>query len=238
MKTTFTIAFFTLFIFFNIQAQDKKFSFGLNLFPNVSDVIITNDGTAPDEQLDFYKEDEIPKLSFSGGFFVEYLLSPKSSIGIGLGYQNTGGKTKSTQLIFASDIDPSIGFTNNSGTEVQFIYNHHNIEIPLYYKFNFTKKFYLLTGTSGIINLYNTTTSVFYTTDSPIERNTEEDKESSYRDFNISTNIGFGYNYLNKENFLLFVQPSFQYGILGLTKNTPLNRNYFSIGISTGIKIL
>jgi hypothetical protein len=53
---------------------------------------------------------------------------------------------------------------------------------------------------------------------------------------NFSGNIGYGFDFLRKENFNLFFQPYAQYGILGVSKSAPLNRNFLSIGFVTGIK--
>ena len=48
--------------------------------------------------------------------------------------------------------------------------------------------------------------------------------------------IGFGLDYLNTDKLSLFVFPYLQYGFLGVSKSASLNRNFLSIGISTGIR--
>ena len=100
----------------------------------------------------------------------------------------------------------------------------------------FGDQFFVLIGTSSVINISNTQTSIQYFTDDSKEKNTEEDISTEFRRFNFSVNIGFGLDYLNTDKLSLFVFPYLQYGILGISKSASLNRNFLSIGISTGIR--
>ena len=221
-----------------IQAQEKKFDFGLNLFPNYSMGILANDGNTSASFENNIKELETWKPSVSANIFVEYNLTEKSAIGLGLGYQNNGERTKKLDLIFG--INPNTGeiITDPSEpSQARTIYNHHNIEIPVYYKHSFGERFYLLAGTSAIINISNTRTSVKYFSDGSEERNTSEDNSTDFRRINFSGNFGFGLDYVKKEKFSLFVHPFIQCGILGVSKSASLNRNILSLGISTGVKI-
>jgi hypothetical protein len=68
------------------------------------------------------------------------------------------------------------------------------------------------------------------------ERNTSKDESTDFRFVNFSGNIGYGFDFLRKESFNLFFQPYAQYGILGVSKSAPLNRNFLSIGFVTGVK--
>jgi len=63
------------------------------------------------------------------------------------------------------------------------------------------------------------------------------DVSTDFRKFNISANFGIGIDYVSNDNMSLFVHPLIQYGFLGISKTAPLNRNFFSVGISTGIRI-
>ena len=98
-------------------------------------------------------------------------------------------------------------------------------------------KFFILVGTSGLINIYNTTTSVQYFPNNSNERNIENDISTDYREFNISGNFGFGLDYFSTKKATFFLLPYIQYGILGISKSATLNRNFLSLGISTGIKL-
>jgi hypothetical protein len=227
-----------LFICAKSQAQDRKFDIGLSLMPSFSTGIISNDGTVSPTIEESVKEVETWKPSFSSTLFVEYTFNDNSIFGFGLGYQNNGERTKKLNLI--SGIDPLTGsplIDPAMPSQARFVYNHHNIEIPIYYKHLFSEKIYVTIGGSGLVNITNTKTSIKYYSGGDKAKNTIPDDETDFRRFNFSGNLGFGYNYLSKEKLTLFAQPYMQYGFLGLSKSAPLNRNSFSIGILMGVKI-
>ena len=236
MKTTIVVILFFLACI-NCQAQEKKIELGLGLFPNLSFAIQTNDGTAEDEILIGYQGMEIAKLAISSNIFVEYKLNKNSILGLGMGYQNNGSRTKKTALVFG--IDPITGNPISDPsfpTNARFVYTHHNIEIPLYYKYMFGEKLFVLIGGSSILNISNTQTIIQYHADGSKKRNTSKDNSTEFRRYNFSGNIGFGLDYLNTDKLSLFVFPYLQYGFLGVSKTAPLNRNFLSVGISTGIR--
>lgn len=236
MKTTIAVLVFFLACI-NCQAQENKFELGLGLFPNLSFAIQTNDGTPEDEILLGYQGMEIAKPSISSNIFVEYKINKNSILGLGMGYQNNGNRTKKTDLVFG--IDPITGNPISDPsfpTHARFVYTHHNIEIPLYYKYMFGDQFFVLIGTSSVINISNTQKSIQYFTNDSKEKNTEEDSSTEFRRFNFSGNIGFGLDYLKTDKLSLFVFPYLQCGFLRVSKSASLNRNFLSIGISTGIR--
>lgn len=237
MKLTIVILILTLFTWINGLSQENKFELGFGVFPNLAFAIQTNDGSVANEILVGYQGMEIAKPSISSNIFVEYKINKNSILGLGMGYQNNGSRTKKTDLVFG--IDPITGNPISDPsfpTHARFVYTHHNIEIPLYYKHMFGDQFFVLIGTSSVINISNTQTSIQYFTDDSKEKNTEEDSSTEFRRFNFSGNIGFGLDYLNTDMLSLFVYPYFQYSFLGVSESASLNRNFLSIGISTGIR--
>jgi len=172
-----------------------------------------------------------PNYSFETA---EYKLSTKSVIGFGLGYQNNGQRTKKTEARAFNMVDDPV-----LPNEFRFIDNHHNLEIPLYYKHNIGKQFYVFFGTSGIINLSNVSTIILYFDDSK-ERETQRETNNDivrFRRFNFYGDLGVGIDYLKKENYTLFVHPYVQYGFLGISQEASLNRKILSIGLTAGMKI-
>ena len=237
MKNIRITIFLALITSLTCQAQENKFDLGFNLFPNYSMGIITNDGGTPGEVESGY-QGETWKPSMSANVFVEYKLNKNSIIGLGMGYQNNGERTQKIDLFLGTDpitgnpiIDPSLP------TQAKFVYNHHNLEIPLYYRHLFGDRFFVLIGTSSIINIANTYASIKYFADESKERSTGEDNSTEFRRFNFSGNFGFGVDYLNTEKISLFVLPYVQYGVLGVSKSASLNRNFLSVGLSTGIRL-
>ena len=237
MKLTIVILILTLFTWINGLSQENKFELGFGVFPNFSLGVVTNDGSVPGEIESGVQDIEIAKPSISSSVFVEYKLNDKSIIGLGMGYQNNGSRTKKTDLVYG--IDPITGNPISEPsfpTQVEFRYNHHNVEIPIYYKHMLGDKFFVLIGTSSVINISNTQTSIQYFADESKERTIGEDNSTEFRRFNFSGNFGLGLDYLNTDKLSLFVFPYLQYGILGVSKSASLNRNFLSIGISTGIR--
>lgn len=225
-----TIVLIVLLTVFTSQAQERKFHFGANLFPNFSTGLITNNGKVSSTVESSYKGLETWKPSFSGNLFVEYFFNQKSILGFGIGYQNNGERTKKMDLVFGTPL-PSLPIQS------KFIYNHHNIELPVYYRYVFGKRFFVLAGISGIINISNTKNSILYYEDGRTESQTQKDNTTNFRRFNLSINLGLGIDYLKREKISLFVYPYAQLGILGISKTANLNRYSFSLGITTGFRI-
>ena len=235
MKTTIAVILFFLSSI-NCQAQANKLELGLSVFPNFSLGIISNDGSVPSEVESGYRDIEIAKPSISSTIFVEYSINEKSIIGLGMGYQNIGRRTKKEDVVWGINPDTGEANLDVNIAQIRNINSHYNIEIPLYYKRILGEKLFVLIGTSSILNISNTQTSIQYHADGSKKRNTWEDNSTDFRKFNFSGNIGFSYDYLNTEKLSLFVFPYLQYGFLGVSKTAPLNRNFLSVGISTGIR--
>ena len=236
MKTKIAVVLFFLTCI-NCQAQENKLELGLSVFPNFSLGIISNDGSVPSEVESNYRDIQIAKPSISSNIFVEYSINEKSIIGLGMGYQNNGSRTKKEDaMVWGINPITGEGFLEPNLVQVRNIYSHHNIEIPMYYKHIFGEKLFVLIGVSSILNVSNSSTSIQYHANGSKKRNTWEDNSTEFRKYNFSGNIGFGYDYLNIEKLSLFVFPYLQYGFLGVSKTAPLNRNFLSVGISTGIR--
>lgn len=220
-----------LFSWISGQTQEKKFDFGFSIFPNNSIGLLSNDGSVSADFETAVRDLETWKPSMSANVFVEYKWNENSVLGIGMGYQNNGERTIKLDGFPGSVVNPSLP------SQIRFVYNHHNIEIPIYYRQIFGERFFVQIGTSGVINLANTDTSVQYFVDGSKEKNTSPDVINEFRAFNFSGNFGVGFDYVSTGMISLFVLPYVQYGFLGVSKTAPLNRNYLSVGLSTGIRI-
>lgn len=235
MKNTILATCFILSAWFKCEAQESKFNFGVNLFPNYSLGIVSNDGTVPSYIESVYKDNETWKPSLSVGAFVELKLNKKSLLGAGVGYQNNGERTQKISSNYPGFYSPG-GRPVFEDIETRAVYSHHNVEIPLYFRYMLSSRIFLSAGTSGIINMANRISRITYYDDKPKEKTTVDDKSADYRRFNISGNIGFGFDYLKTKKMSLYAFPYVQYGFLGNAENAPLNRNFLSAGLSTGIR--
>ena len=172
MKATITIILFLLSSI-NCQAQENKLELGLSVFPNFSLGIISNDGSVPSEIESSYRDIQIAKPSINSNIFVEYSINEKSIIGLGMGYENNGSRTKKEDaMVWGINPDTGEAYLEPNLAQIRNIYNHHNIEVPLYYKHILGDKLFVLIGTSGIINISNTHTSIQYFADDSKKRNT------------------------------------------------------------------
>ena len=206
-------------------SQDqKKMELGVDLFPNYSIPIVSNSGNTPFTTTTVRRILESWKPSFSANIFGEYRLGEKSTIGFGFGYQNFGEQTiRVTQ----------------TGYDFWLVYNFHNLEIPLYYKYKFRNRFYIILGTSTLLHLSNSCSGkALYFDGSKHTYKNDEATFDDFRKFNLIGNFGLGFDYLNTEKISLFIKPYTQFGgFLGIWQQKDLYRYYLSIGISTGIRI-
>lgn len=247
MKTIIlTLLLFTTAISITAQTTPtiKKWGFGAEVFPNSTFEIIKNDGTVDSRTETFYRDLEKPKFCLSGQIYATYKLNTKSSLSIGLGYQNTGNQTKNQQLSFSNNIDSRGGFTYDSttsssfATHVKYKYNHHNIQIPVFYSYNISKRFYARGGVSTIFNFSNTITQVLIDFNGNKTPSTNKDMSTpQFRTLNFSGNLGFGYTYFQSSLFRLYAQANIETTTLQLKKGAHLNRRPVSIGIILGVRI-
>lgn len=219
------------------NAQEKKMEIGLSLFPNYSIVRLTANELIDPIFEPGFQGIETWKPSLNATVSVEYHLSEHATIGVGLGYQNLGERSRIIDFIFA--VDPTTGepiVDPNLPTQGRFKGNFHHAEIPVYYKHTFGKRFYALIGASAMVNITNSTSNVLYYSDGRKERSSSIDKLTEYKPLNLAGNLGFGMNVFSTDKMTGFVQPYGQYTFFGVAKNTPVNRNFISLGVSLGIR--
>jgi hypothetical protein len=220
------------------SAQDNRFSIGFSAFPNYSLGIIKAKEQSILPIQEGIQERETWKPAVSGTVFAEYKLNDKSALGFGLGYQNNGERTRKMDLIFG--VDPQTGelITDPSWPkQSRMVYNHHNIEIPVFYRYQFSQKWYARAGFSNIINLTNTATSKLYFESGEVTTNTQKDESTDFRTYNLSVNLGVGFDFVQADKITAFIEPYGQYGVMGISSSAPINRNILSLGFSLGIRL-
>ena len=221
------VLFLSLLVLPFLSVAQKKLSYGISFYANLSSALYTAHDTVPQDWVDIYKETETVKTSYSFHAFGEYTLSDKSQLTFGLGFQNTGYATIKQDL--------RIGFQPTSGKyKVKYIW--HNLELPIHYKRYFNSSTYASVGLIGQYRLGTFNSSKIWYDDSEKERNIFNNYFFDYTDLNLATGVGIGKDIKLKEKYTLFVQAYGQYGLLGLRKEAAINRNLVSIGIKTGIR--
>lgn len=228
MKTTFGII---LLVFFavNLNAQERKFTFGANVYGNYSTGLVIN-SKATDAAAYGGSLMEQPKLSISADMVTNYQFNEKLSLGFGIGFQNTGDKVKMDDLIFQQQ-------SSANPTAVRFKYNYNNIELPIYLRIHFANRFFTQVGASYTFNVSNMVHQTIYYDDKSKERKRFTDKSTDFRRSNIFVHIGIGGYYYKGERLKLSAQLVNQFGILGVSTSAPVNRNMFSCGLKLGLEI-
>lgn len=226
---------------FDCFCQSKKFSFGLQVFPNYSKSLISNDGNTSKEMEQSVCDNETWKPSISTHVFASYQFTKNISFSVGIGYQNNGERIKENHTPSRDRIDPRKDFTyhiTHPTITRNESFTHHNIEIPVSLKYHLNSQFFATAGVSTIFHL-STITKLTYENHETGEKSTykNEDDWMEYRDMNFSGNFGFGMNCLANDKMKIFIKPNVQYSFLGIFNDASLNRHPFSIGLVLGIEI-
>ena len=229
MKYILFLSFLVLPLLTNAQ---KKLTYGMSIYTNLSSSTYTAHDTVPQTWVDNYKENETVKTSYSIHAFGEYALNEKSHLSFGLGFQNTGYATTKVPVTFG--FDPVIGPSTSAEAKAKYIW--HNLELPIHYKRYFNSSTYASVGLIGQYRIGTFNSSKIWYNDGRKEKNHSYDNFYDYTDINLAAGVGVGKDFKLKEKFILFIQAYGQYGLLGLRKEAAVNRKLLSLGITTGIR--
>ncbi|GAB5556869.1 MAG: hypothetical protein SchgKO_10820 [Schleiferiaceae bacterium] len=206
----------------------QDLQYGFNFYFNYSGVFLINDGNTHRKNVSLAATEANRKPSYSINAFVEYSISSQSKWILGLGYQNTGSGTKKYYTSNPSNPGEEIG--------TRRVYSHHNIEIPINYRYVFLEKLFLQAGVSTSFNIANTRSVVTYQNGFWPDPETAEDNSAEYRVVNLMANLGIGFDYYRGDGWQLYLNPYAQMGLTYLLKNASLNRLPYSLGIATGVR--
>ena len=223
--------------------SDNQWSFGLEIFPNSTYEIITNENGATTENENFYRNTEKPKFCLSGMGYVSYNLGRRSVLSLGIGYQNTGYRTTKLPINYGSEIDPRIGFVTPSSdpdpslpSDIEITYNHHSIQFPLFYKFDVTSKFFIRGGISYIVSVSNNSNADLYFQSGEKKRENYSFDNSDYRKMNASGNLGAGYTYFKSDHSTLYAQINVERFFYSMSSNGFTQRTPVSTGLILGCR--
>lgn len=212
------------------QDQDKKGQFGLSIFPNFSNTIGRVPPGIDPANLPVNQAEMISVKSFSLTFFRELPINNHFSWSIGMGYQNTGSQTKQMfQLNGVAGIGGPLLF------RIRFI--QRNLELPIHVKYSFGKRWYALLGASGVANFY-TYGAGFDSLPEFIELgNPLNLSENHWRKINAQLNLGLGFEQRVGQWGVAFIQPYFQYGLLGVEKSNEVRHHTYNVGAAFGLRM-
>lgn len=214
---------------FGQKVKSNRFHFGAQLFSNFTFDQVFSNTKLPKSFRHSINTLERGKISYNSEIFVEYSFNFKMSLITGVGIHNVGYVYKKSKIINSS---------GNSGNPIyaKSIYNIHNLEIPLLFKYNLKHPFYLIVGGSFIYYNNVTIKNILYYSDKPRSASRISFYSSGFRTTNYYINLGFGYNHSLANGFTFYIQPYIQYGIYGIYKNNTINNRMIPTGLVLGIK--
>lgn len=211
--------------------EDKKFKFGLSVNSGISDNIISSSSNTPTSVTTTYRKLEKPAFSYQISIFSDYPLSAQSKLRLGLGFSKTAYKTSKRKSSTAVP-EPTIP------EYTQFIWQHQDIVIPILYTQylkNGASKFYFVSGLEPQIKINRTVKFNQWFSDGGSNTKQEEDNSTDFRKVNLNLTFGIGYDVKISSRSTIFIQPTFDCNILGISNKANLNRRIYSIGLTVGM---
>lgn len=152
-------------------------------------------------------------------------MSPRTSIEMGLGYQNLGYSSLNVNIM-----------TGNSYYIGDVYDRFHYWTIPINFRQTFGNRKWQLTYHVGIsANFFRfQKTQIISVSDPSQPKITRKnvDEESTYRNFNIMPSFGLGATYNLNTKSKISIEPTFRYSLFSLTNNTPIDGYLYSTGVN------
>lgn len=216
---------------FSVFCQ-AEFKWGLEVYPNYSHRRLIAQTTIPNSEIRELEAMEVGRFSYTAGLFAQWR-GQRAGFQAGLRFMDTGYRTVRTNLSLDDFPPPGAEQKRN-------IYQNLNLEIPaelqFYQELNEKNDFFFMIGLSLAYNLANYNNTVFYTGEKPDVRREKADNENFAR-IHYSFQSGMGWEHHFSENFSVVVQPTFQFWMSALLKETDINRNLYSVGLRLGVKL-
>lgn len=159
----------------------------------------------------------------NGTFFIEKkYFKGMFAVGGGMGYRQLSEQTKASF---------------SGGLEKVSKYVHEYATLPLYMRIYVTKKWYLKTGLTSLVNLDNSLTEIAESVSSGKTSSIKIDDENAYSIFNFSTDWGIGYTFLNRK-IKMDLEPVYTYNLMGLLKGD-VDANFYqsTFGLAMSIRM-
>ncbi len=216
----------------DVNAQ-ASFFWGPVAEPNLSHRRLIAFSNISQLAIDSIEARETSKPSISFGLFAGWR---KEKVGFRFGalYMNTGYRTV-RELIPPNDPDAA------NASERRFIYQNHNIEIPLEIQFlqelDSKNRFFFAMGTGASFNLSNQTKIQLFAGEK-VDTRIEKADNDLFRKLNYCFRAGFGWEHELSENFSVIIEPTFKIWMQGVLEDNELNRNLYSMGLRVAFQFL
>ncbi len=164
---------------------------------------------------------------------VRYDVNDRLSLGLGFELQLLGMRSKEFPANFSSD--PS---TEN--VTLRLIDRFYGYGLPLSIQYNLAPRFYLRAAAAPTYMIYRESkvrTNPKDALPGLVRTSTDITLEERLRAINLSTQLSFGYRWLMRDNFNLFVELGAEYYAFNLIVDAPLNRRIYGSALKVGVEL-
>jgi len=210
----------------------KKFSIGMSATPFSGYRHLKNGGSIPLIDLIFESRNtpETPKVGYSAGVQLQYHISQKIGLEIGVQSTSIGFTYAQKGPIFIIPNDPVLP------QDIEIRYNWDYLEIPLKLIISPGTKKLRFSASAGMITgvLLNAWQKNIYTFSNGQETTTQQyQNTTSFRTVVFSPQVSLGATYHISPKFKVKAEPMFRYAIQTVA-NTPIRANLYAGGIFIG----
>lgn len=222
---------FSLCTFSSLLAQ-TGFSWGVSLYPNLSDRRLINTGGRLSEKA-IANLDQLEKSVFSYAAGLEMQWQGEAvGLNLGLRYRNAGYRSGRTLLL---PDDPNSDFADES----EFRFRQNAVEVPVDMLFFFglgnKSALFFSMGVAFSYALQSENELTLYRNSNVETRILEPEYE--FRPFNYAFQTGMGWQTKLSDNLVLSAQPHFQFWFKGIYEDrAEINRNLYNLGMKIGLR--
>jgi len=203
-----------LFLFVFCFSTSKVFAWsnlggGVRFSPNLSFVSFKGDELTVKINEELFKS-FATSILINGDLFIERKFK-KVAFGTGIGYRRLSEQTET--------------IVTNLIEEESFTYIHDYGTIPFYMRFQLSKRIFLRTGFTSLVNISNTLKTVLTNLNDGSSSIVISADDIDYNMFNFSGDIGLGYTFLAKK-ISMDIEPLLTKNLIGLLSGD-VNANAF-----------
>lgn len=222
LNMRFLICLFFIFLFSSSEIfASGKLGFGVRFSPNFSFVSFEGDELRVKINEDLYKS-FAASILINGEVFIEKKF-PKVAFGFGIGYKSLSEQTEAISLN-ETTLEQTLSYTHDYGT------------IPMYMRLKLTKRIFIRTGVTSLVNLRNRLNTLITNTNDGSSSSVTSSDDKDYNIFNISGDFGVGYTLVNSK-IAIDIEPVFSKNLIGLFEgDVDVNAFQSSLGFSMTIR--
>lgn len=207
--------------------NSSRWQIGVNISPQINYRLLrSTPGDQVSKQiLESRNEIDIPRIQYTTGVQLGYLLNKRVTLNTGIQYSNWGGHTKRRDLIY---MPPNPVLPQSVATAA----NLHYLSVPLTANVTFGQKRLKFTAEAGLSAMYlfreRNVFDQFYA-DGHTE--TKRDSRPYYRKFNVAPQLSAGVDYALNEHMHLKLTPVFKFAAIK-SYDSPVKENLYNFGLN------